>query len=144
MIDPEVLVLTNGLSDLDVIYRSLDGEAGNQEEEGIRAVGCVIQNRVKLKWQGETTARGVCLHRKQFSCWLPGPDRDRIMKPDYVPPLLCVNIAFKVYYNLLVDITGGADSYEVTGTGAYWTDGLQPVAIIGAHSFYTTRNLNVK
>ena len=109
------------LTDVQVISRTLDGEAGNQGQNGQQGVGSVIQNRVNLKWQGETTARGVCLHHEQFDCWIPGdPSHIRITADDYVENLQCTAIAIQVLAGTLPDNTNGADSYEVTGTNAYW------------------------
>jgi spore germination cell wall hydrolase CwlJ-like protein len=127
---------TDAFSDQEIVAKTLDGEAGNQGYEGQQAVANVIMNRVKLNWQGETTLRGVCLHRKQFSCWNPGFCRDRIMK--YLDPQ-CLQIARDLILDHLPDITHEADSYEVTGTNAYWTLGLVPCAVIRKHSFYRTR-----
>lgn len=127
------------LSDREVIARTLDGEAGNQGLDGLQGVGSVILTRVNLRWQGETTARGVCLHHSQFSCWLPGPDYDRITADDYVAPQACLNIADQILAGTLPDNTNGADSYEVTGTRAYWAKGLEPSKVIGSQSFYVTR-----
>lgn len=131
---------TDSLSDLDIIARTLDGEAGNQGYIGLAAVGSVILTRVKLAWQGETTARGVCLHPKQLDCWLPGPDRDRIMAPDYVVYDLENSVAQMVLDGSLPDSVNGADSYIVTGTPCYWAENLTPVAVVGKQSFYITRN----
>ena len=99
------------LTDAEIVARTLDGEAGNQGYTGMQAVGCVIQNRVKLKWQGETTARGVCLHKFQFDCWLPGKDFERITSPNYAPLADSVVIANQVLKGNLPDITGGATHY---------------------------------
>jgi spore germination cell wall hydrolase CwlJ-like protein len=123
-------------SDLEIVAKTLDGEAGDQGYEGQQAVANVIGLRASLKWQGEDTLRGVCLHPYQFSCWLPGPDRDRIIVSENDS---CLKIAELTVNGTLPDITNGADSYEVTGTGAYWSYGLNPVTVIGKHSFYITR-----
>lgn len=131
---------TDIFSDLQIIARTLDGEAGNQGLEGIQGVGSVILRRVLLKWQGETTARGVCLHAKQFSCWLPSRDRNRIMGQFYFAPPKCMEIAQQITVGTLPDNTNGADSYIVTGMPYYWAIGLTPVAIIGNQSFYITRS----
>lgn len=102
---------TDALTDVQVVARTLDGEAGNQSVECQTAVGNVIQNRANLAWQGEKTARGVCLHHLQFDCWLAGSDRDRIMEVDYIAPLQCTIIANQVVERLLVDNTNGATHY---------------------------------
>lgn len=135
------MVELEALSDREIVARTLDGEAGNQGYSGQQAVGNVIQKRVELKWQGETTARGVCLHRSQFDCWDAGPDRDRITDPDYVTPEQCLLIADMILKQILPDITNGADSYEVTEAQAYWGVNLTPSAVIGDQSFYVTRKV---
>lgn len=130
------------LTDQQIVARTLDGEAGNQGMNGLTGVGCVIQTRTMLNWQNEMTPRGVCLHREQFSCWLPGADLNRITAPNYVEPPQCMMLADQILKGILTDITGGADSYEVTGTGAYWAKGLTPTRVIGQQSFYITRAQN--
>lgn len=127
------------LTDQQVIERTLDGEAGDQGFAGQQGVGSVIQNRSLLQWQGETTARGVCLHHAQFDCWLPGKDYDRITAEGYTPPESCTNIAQRILRGDLPDNTYAADSYEVTGSGAYWASGLKPTKVIADQSFYITR-----
>lgn len=135
MTDPQ------NLDDLHIVAMTIDGEAENQGPMGMQAVACVIQNRVKFQWQGETTARGVCLHHEQFSCWNQGPDRARILALQDSNHFmsLCLDIAGDLFAGTLEDITGGADSYQVTGTNAYWSKGLTPVKIIGNQEFYITR-----
>lgn len=128
---------TDQFSDLEIFAKTLDGEAGNQGYEGQQAVANVIMKRVALKWQHETTPRGVCLHHYQFSCWLPGSDRDRIMKSTNPQ---CLAIAKLALDGALSDITNEADSYEVHGTQAYWSNRLTPVATIGDQDFYVTKD----
>ncbi len=132
---------TDALSDQQIVARTLDGEAGDQGYAGQQGVANVIMKRAELGWQGETTLRGVCLHPEQFDCWIPGKDRSRIMAPGYVEPPQCMLIAGMALKGTLRDITGGADSYEVTGTGAYWARGLMPSAVIQDQSFYITRKI---
>ena len=103
--------MLDNLSDEDVVIRTLDGEAGNQGYQGMQGVGCVIQNRVILKWQCEVRPRSVCLHRLQFDCWLPGKDYQRITAPDYVAPDGAIIIADLVLKGILPDITNGATHY---------------------------------
>ena len=138
MIDPSTL------SDREIVARTAWGEARNQGVEGMQGVINVIFNRAALHWQGETTARGVCLHRKQFDCWLPGdPNLPKLLAvtdadPQYAEALQLADSAFA---GTLADITGGADSYEVEGTGAYWGVGLTPRAKIGDQDFYVTKKI---
>lgn len=125
---------TDAFSDVDIFSKTLDGEAGNQGYDGQCAVADVIMRRVSLKWQGETTARGVCLHPKQFSCWLPGKDRDRIMKSTNNQ---CLNIAGLAMRGFLSDNTNGATHYVDDSIAApYWAKGYTPCATMGRLIFY--------
>ena len=136
---------TDNLNELQVFARTLDGEAANQGYDGQCAVANVIMKRVALKWKGDTDARSVCLHHMQFSCWNgtndSNPDRKRIMDPQEETTATynqCAGIAGLAIAGELPDLTNGADSYEVTYSGAYWAAGLTPSAVIGKHSFYVT------
>lgn len=132
------------LDEVEIFARTLDGEAENQGYLGQQAVANVIMKRVELQWKGDTNAKDVCLHRLQFSCWNNTPnnhDRTRILAlaADDVALEQCRDIAQLALAGNLPDLTNGADSYEVTGSGAYWAVDLDPCATIGKHSFYITR-----
>ena len=132
----KVALDTDKFTDVQIIAMTLDGEAANQDAIGKQMVANTLMRRVALKWQGETTMRGVCLHRKQYSCWSPGPDRDRIMGE--ISPE-CLVLAEQALAGSLSDLALGADSYIVRGTPCYWAKGLTPVVSHGAHDFYKTR-----
>lgn len=128
------MVDTSDLSDLEVVAKTLDGEAGNQGEQGQRAVANVVMRRAALGWQGERTPRGVCLHPEQFSCWLGGHDTDRIMASDNPS---CVTIAQLALAGSLADITDGATHYYDTSISPpYWAENEIPCAKIGDLVFY--------
>jgi cell wall hydrolase len=56
------------MTDRDAIALTLYGEARGEGTRGRIAVACVLRNRLRSgKWGG--TYEGVCLARKQFSCW---------------------------------------------------------------------------
>lgn len=87
-----------------IVARVIAGEAANQEEEGMYAVACVIQNRMK---KGKT-AKQVVTKPKAFSAY------------DHDSKLLIQNYTVKIkpYVDLLAsklgnlkDVTGGADQY---------------------------------
>lgn len=132
---------TEALSSVDIVAKTIYGEARNQGYQGMQAVANVIANRVKIKgWWGDDF-RSVCLKNYQFSCWLQAdPNRNIIMSATITDPIYaqCVNIAKLAIGGQLPDIVCGADSYEVTGTNAVWGRTLHPVAVIGSHSFYMT------
>ena len=66
-------------NDLQILARTLFGEARGEGDEGLEAVACVIMNRYKSgKWfTGYDVLNGkkipsvaqTCLKKAQFSCW---------------------------------------------------------------------------
>ena len=58
-----------GMSELEILARTIEREAGNQSKKGKLAVGAVIQNRVdKQSWMGKDI-KSVILKPGQFSPW---------------------------------------------------------------------------
>lgn len=69
--------------DLDVMYRTVYGEVGKQEDQEIKAVCNVIYNR----WQSGAWGNNlqeVLLAPKQFSVWNPGTRSRRFISSRYV------------------------------------------------------------
>ena len=138
--------------DQQIIAMTILGEARNQKEEGMYAVGCVIQTRM-----GSTkTGAQVCLKNNgkvwQFSCWNPkDPNRAKLSKllqspqADYAKTL-AINIT-----RLDHNFTGKADHYCHININPYWTYkvirvkgkpvkvSIKPIKIIGQHKFYKLR-----
>ena len=57
------------MSDVEILARTIEKEAGNQSNKGKLAVGAVIANRIKKQsWMGKDL-RSVILKRGQFSPW---------------------------------------------------------------------------
>lgn len=136
--------------------QTLIGEADNQPIEGLRRVALVIRNRAAWceindlpphkMWWGSSVA-GVCLCRYQFSCWLDGADKNRMLAMDInsghfisrlailedaCGDLLAPEIARDASGKLLTH-------YKRVGTEASWDEavaknGLTPV-IVQDHSF---------
>jgi len=131
----------SSLTDLEVVARTIWGEARDQGEQGMTGVGCVILNRSRMRgWMGNTP-REVCLKPYQFSCWNPtDPNRVKMLtlSPEDPQYGIALRIANEIIRGTLPDITGGADSYQVHGTGAYWAKTLKPIASIGDQDFYRT------
>lgn len=55
------------LSDDDLFATCIADEAGNQPYEGMVAVGCVVLNRMALKYESDGTMRGTVEKKFQFS-----------------------------------------------------------------------------
>lgn len=140
-------------SDVDVLFCTLCGEAENQKPEGMQGVANAILNRVALASVhphfGDGTIKGACRAPYQFSCWLPGPDYERIIAIDLdnmnSAQRAAMNIAQAAVAGGLQDITGEATHYFATSIPApNWVTGDPARGIpaatftvqIGAHRFY--------
>lgn len=131
-------------NDLDVMARTIWGEARNQGYAGMQAVANVIMNRVRYSkqkggyWWGNGVA-GVCQKRAQFSVWLPSDPNYRLINAITDKDAtfrLCKTIANDAIRGALKDITGNADYYHTTGIMPTWAKGKIPTARIGDHVFY--------
>lgn len=127
--------------DLDVMVRTVWGEARNQGTDGWEAVAWIIRTRATWRpqaWWGIGIA-GVCQKAEQFSCWNENdPNRDKLealSETDTLYQKISV-VCDQVLEGLIADPTCGATHYEVTGTDAGWSRGRYPSAVIGQHSFY--------
>jgi N-acetylmuramoyl-L-alanine amidase len=73
------------MSDIDILARTIYGEARGEKIGGMEAVASVVINRVKRAekkngryWWGNSV-RDVCLKKWQFSCWnVNDPNRKKI------------------------------------------------------------------
>lgn len=125
-----------------IIAQTLWGEARNQGQIGMQAVGCVIANRTARTWLGARTAVEVCLAPRQFSCWDSGdPNRsilDRIVRAPDEAFTQALALAQRVRASTLEDIVDGATHYyAVTMPHApYWALGHEPCCRIGDHLFF--------
>lgn len=131
----------NDFSKLEVIARTLWGEARGEGYVGMQAVANVIGKREQLKWKMASDFKDVCLSPKQFSCWnTEDPNRNKLLSVDMsdVEYRTALSIANNLMAGKLPNIVRSADSYEVRGTNAYWSQGLRPVASVGKHDFYIT------
>ncbi len=127
-------------SELDILARTLWGEARGEGLRGMQAVATVILNRARNpRWWGHDV-RSVCLAKYQFSCWLPKPEGE-------LPSVQGVTVtdpSFELARSIaagalgkLVDATCGADTYaNLHVSSPAWARGKTPCAIIGMHSFF--------
>lgn len=132
--------------EIDVLARTLYGEARNQSREGLQAVANVILNRVSAaksgttKWWG-TDIISVCKKPYQFSCWNASDPNCKIIKEitsDNVIFRICIDIATKASNGMLPDITNGATSYYAKSmkTPPPWAKNKVPCTIIRDHIFF--------
>jgi spore germination cell wall hydrolase CwlJ-like protein len=114
-------------------------EARSEPESGQRAVGHVVINRVAHPRYPDSVCEVVqqggeqVLHRCQFSWWCDGQS-DRPMNQQAWAKSL--RLAWKVYFGILEDTTGGALWYHATYVKPYWSDSLLKGDRIGQHVFY--------
>ena len=127
---------------VDVVARTLWGEARGEGRAGMEAVAAVISNRVhNPRWWGQDWVT-VCKHPWQFSCWnLSDPNLAKITvvngsDPTFVTATL---VAENAINGRLADSTGGADSYYALGTPEpAWAAIAVHTVTIGRHAFYRT------
>lgn len=131
---------------VEVLARTLYGEARGEPVRGKEAVAAVIMNRVRKAearggwWWGDDVI-GVCLKPWQFSCWNPGdPNRARILAvtADNKTFATCLRIARRAIAGGLDDPTGGATHYHNRSVHPPWAWNHAPSAEIGGHLFYAT------
>ncbi len=130
--------------EIDVLARTLWGEARGEGEAGMEAVASVVLNRVKIAqerggyWWGGNIIQ-VCQKPYQFSCWnrsdpsylkltaVDGKNRDFT---------LAQRVARRAVNGQIKDTTGAATHYHATYVSPYWAKGKMPTTQIGAHIFY--------
>lgn len=130
--------------EVDVMARTLWGEARNQGTDGMEAVASTILNRVAVAeergkfWWGNNIIQ-VCQKPYQFSCWNrsdPNFKKLQAVDKDDLYFATALRIARRAVINKLNDATGGATHYHTSSISPYWAKGEDPLTIIGAHIFY--------
>lgn len=126
--------------ELDVVARTIWGEAGELGEEAMNAVAAVILNRRSYgKWMGGT-ALEVCLRPYQFRCWdvsSPAIHRMRVPPPDDSSLQMAREIAGKALASGIVpDPTQGATRYHPEWVVPAWAERRQILARIAGLWFY--------
>jgi spore germination cell wall hydrolase CwlJ-like protein len=120
------------------------GEARNQGEEGMRAVGHVIRNRWLAKRHGAHVTDTVSA-AWQFSCWNAGdPNRAAMLDIDVLPTdsedyrlwLAAKRVAEDILSGRSADPTDGALFYHTNAVQPAWSRGVPPVTQIGSHLFF--------
>lgn len=133
-------VLIDDNNEIDLLARTIWGEARGEGQTGMQAVANVIMNRVeKGGWYG-ATVQDVVLKKWQFSTWNEGdPNRQKALDVTTADPSFWAakKIASLAYNGQLDDITGGAVNYHARSVSPYWANTMTQTAVIGNHIFYT-------
>ncbi|MGV8917820.1 MAG: cell wall hydrolase [Pseudomonas sp.] len=131
--------------DVDVLARTLFGEARGEGVGGMIAVAWSIRNRVTdgkdKSWWGEGYA-GVCLAPYQFSCWNKNdPNFPYLSGAKLIPAgefANCQKAASAVIDGVVPDPTGGATHYYATTmpNPPAWAAGATQTLKLGHHIFF--------
>ena len=127
----------NHAKDLEVLARTIWGEARSESRAGREAVAIVILNRAASgKWPD--TVKGVCLQAQQFSCWSASdPNRAKALAANAGNSayMACIDVAAAALSGQLGNLDG-ANHYHTNGVTPYWSASMQQVASIGDHRFF--------
>jgi len=139
--------------DIDVVARTLDGEARGEGKEGMIAVACVIVTRAMIAADymdangephplyGDGSLSSVCLAPLQFSCWnKDDPNLAVIKSVTTADPIFAVamEIATQAENDQLDDITNNATHYfdKRMPVPPKWAQGKMPCFQHGNHLFF--------
>ena len=129
---------------IDVLARTIWGEARGEPTRGKEAVAAVVLNRVRRArkrgryWWGNDI-ESVCLKPYQFSAWNPSdPNRDKLLSvtSDNRAFRACLRIARRAVHGELDDPTRGATHYHTRAVNPPWARDRAASAEIGRHLFY--------
>ena len=130
--------------EVEVLARTIYGEARGETMAGQEAVANVIMNRLAFSkkrgryWWGNSIC-DICQAPYQFSCWNKNdPNSSIIAKVDETDLLFCIckRIAARAVAGILSDKTIGATHYHTRNVLPKWSKGKIPCAEIGGHLFY--------
>lgn len=130
--------------EIDVLARTIFGEARGEPVEGMEAVANVVLNRVHISqkkgryWWGNNII-GVCQKPYQFSAWNkndPSYQRLTTVTDKNIHFATALRIARRAVIGALPDCTNGATHYHADYVSPYWARGEAPVKTIGRHIFY--------
>lgn len=131
---------------VDILARTLWGEARGEGQSGMTSMASLIMNRVRLArsmpacnyWWGNTVFK-VCTAPLQFSCWNSNdPALQQLRRVDESDAgfAVALRIARWAVGGGLGDNTGGATHYHALNVMPSWAMGHAPTAVIGRHVFY--------
>ena len=123
--------------DLDILARTIYGEARNEPYEGMKAVAHVVFNRVKRDPKNDTTIARACLRKLQFSAWnLGDPNLVKMQTVTEKEPRFqkCIKAAREAFDE--TDFTRGATHYHTPAVNPVWSRGKTPCLVIGGHLFF--------
>jgi spore germination cell wall hydrolase CwlJ-like protein len=126
---------------VDVLARTLWGEARGEGERGMQAVANVIMNRAdNPRWWGRTVIQ-VCHRPWQFSAWNKNDPNRRLLLAVTDRDLqfrLALDLATRAVNRQLPDLTLNSDHFHATWMTRppTWARGRTPTVTIGRHVFF--------
>jgi spore germination cell wall hydrolase CwlJ-like protein len=135
--------LSRGM-EIDVMARTIWGEARGEGSAGMQAVARVILNRLAVAesrggfWWGKTII-GICQKPYQFSCWNRSDANFALVSAVDERDIhfaTALRIARRAVAGVVDDMTGGATHYHAAGIMPPWAERAKPCAVIGRHVFY--------
>lgn len=141
-------VIPHDEHDIEILGRTIWGEARGETVEGQIAVAWVIRNRAEraqfARYQLgiDGAVAFVCLSPWQFSAWNEkDPNRKKMLTLTNDEGAAQFALARKVLQGEIEDPTRGADHYHVTAMREFpdWATKMKPVREIGRHTFYDSR-----
>jgi spore germination cell wall hydrolase CwlJ-like protein len=129
---------------VDVLARTIWGEARGEGLSGMEAVASVVLNRVAVAqsrggyWWGNDII-SVCQKPYQFSCWNRSDPNYRMLLDTTEKNIhfaTSLRIARRAVAGVLPDATDGATHYHERSISPSWAEGQTPVAVINHHIFY--------
>lgn len=131
--------MTTREKQIDVLARTLLGEAKANNVDDAIAIACVVVNRIVLpNWPDD--AEAVCFQPFQFSCWNTNdPNRARIMKAVSRPGSWfekCIEIATAAVDRKLPDPTKRSTHYHTPAVKPAWSKKKKPVYETAGHRFF--------
>jgi N-acetylmuramoyl-L-alanine amidase len=122
---------------LDILARTVWGEAEGEGERGMIAVAWVIKNRALHPTDWGRTIEEVCTWPSQFECWTRRRDRMMTLKWQTRAELTALKVARGVLLGEIADDPGDARWFHaVSLSPPPWTRKLRQAEIIGRHVFY--------
>ena len=135
----QVSALRYSTDELEMVARTVFGEARGESVRGQEAVAWTIRNRVERpRWWGKDLI-SVCRRPYQYSCWLPDDPNLAVLKAgtfDHPAFRVAWAVATYVLEGLVEDPTHGATHYHTLGVRPSWADSLEVVLELGRHRFY--------
>jgi spore germination cell wall hydrolase CwlJ-like protein len=127
--------------DVDILARTIWGEARGEGQLGREGIAAVVLNRLKRGQPHRfgATIADVCLQARQFSCWnADDPNLEKLQRVDETDRHFraCIEIAERAVNGTLSDPTSGSDHYHTTSVSPEWSKEKQPAVVIGVHKFY--------